>query len=60
MQEWSDDNDILMYSNYNEGKLVIAERFVRTLKAKTDEKRTANKRRSYLAYLNKLEDRSIQ
>ena len=49
-----------MYSNYNEGKLVIAERFVRTLKAKTDDKRTANNRRSYLAYLNKLVDRSIQ
>ena len=29
-----DNNDILMYSNYNEGKSVIAERFTRTLKGK--------------------------
>ena len=26
------DNDISMYSTYNEGKSVIAERFIRTLK----------------------------
>ena len=30
MQKWLDDNNILMYSN--EGKSVIPERFVRTLK----------------------------
>ena len=29
---WFDDNDVLMYSTYNEGKLVVAERFIRTLK----------------------------
>ena len=33
MQEWLDDNDILMYSTHNEGKSVFAERFVKTLKA---------------------------
>ena len=32
--EWLDNNDILMYSIYNEGKSVIAERFIKTLKAK--------------------------
>ena len=26
------DNDIIMYSTYNEGKSVVAERFIRTLK----------------------------
>ena len=26
------DNDVIMYSMYNEGKLVVAERFIRTLK----------------------------
>ena len=26
------DNDIIMYSTYNEGKSVVAERFTRTLK----------------------------
>ena len=30
MQEWLDNNDILMYSTYNEGKSVIAERFKKT------------------------------
>ena len=34
MQECLDNNDILMCSTYNEGKPVIAERFVKTLKAK--------------------------
>ena len=34
MQEWLDNNDTLMYSTHNEGKSVIAERFMKTLKAK--------------------------
>ena len=34
MQEWLENNDILMYSTHNEGKSVIAERFLKTLKAK--------------------------
>ena len=34
MQEWLDNNDILMCSTNNEGKSVIAERFIKTLKAK--------------------------
>ena len=33
MQEWLENNDILMYSTHNEGKSVIAERFIKTLKA---------------------------
>ena len=33
MQEWLDNNDILMYSTHNEGKSVFAERFVKILKA---------------------------
>ena len=32
MQEWLDNSNILMYSANNEGKSVIAERFIRTLK----------------------------
>ena len=35
MQEWLDNNDILMYSTHNEGKSLIAERFIKALKAKT-------------------------
>ena len=34
MQEWLVNNDILMYSTHNEGKSVIAERFIKTLEAK--------------------------
>ena len=31
-KKWLLDNDIIMYSTYNEGKSVVAERFIRTLK----------------------------
>ena len=34
MQEWLDNIDILMYSTHNEGKSVIAEIFIKTLKSK--------------------------
>ena len=33
-EKWLSDNDINMYSTYNEGKSVRAERFIRTLKHK--------------------------
>ena len=33
-EKWLSDNDINMYSMYNEGKSVVAERFIRTLKNK--------------------------
>ena len=33
-RKWLSDNDIIMYSTYNEGKSVVAERFIRTLKNK--------------------------
>ena len=34
MKSWLQDNNIEMYSTHNEGKSVIAERFIRTLKTK--------------------------
>ena len=34
MEEWLDNNDILMYSARNEGKSVIAEIVIKKLKAK--------------------------
>ena len=34
MQDWLDNHDILMYSTHNEGKSVIAERFIKKLKSK--------------------------
>ena len=33
-KKWLSDNDIIMYSTFNEGKSVIADRFIRTLKNK--------------------------
>ena len=56
MQNWLDDHDILMYSTYNEGKSVDAERFTRTLTSKIYQKMTANNKKCYLGFLNKLVD----
>ena len=33
-KKWLKNNDISMYSTYNEGKSVVSERFIRTLKNK--------------------------
>ena len=33
-KKWLQDNDIVMYSINNEGKSIVAERFIRTLKNK--------------------------
>ena len=33
-KKWLSDNDIIMYSTFNEGKSVVAERFIRILKNK--------------------------
>ena len=34
VDEWLQNNDIEIYSTYNEGKSVLAEKFIRTLKIK--------------------------
>ena len=34
MKSWLEKNDIEMYSTHNEGKSVVAERFIRTMKNK--------------------------
>ena len=56
MQKWLDNNDILIYSTHNEDKSVIAERFMKTLKAKIYKKMATNDNISYLPYLIKLVD----
>ena len=38
MQEWLNKNDILICSTHNEGKSVIAERFIKTLTNKIHKK----------------------
>ena len=36
MESWLEKSDIEMYSAHNEGKSVVAERFIRTLRNKKD------------------------
>ena len=51
-KKWLSDNDIIMYSVYNEGKLVRAERFIRTLKNKLYKHMTANGKNVYYDVLD--------
>ena len=39
MQKWVNDNDFLMHSTNNEGKSVVARRFIKTLKTKICKKK---------------------
>ena len=41
MKSWLEKNDIEMYSTQNEGKSVVAERFIRSLKNKIYEYMTS-------------------
>ena len=51
-EKWLSDNDINMYSRYNEGKSVVAERFIRTLKNKLYKHMTATGKNVYYDVLN--------
>ena len=52
-KKWLQDNDIVMYSTNNEGKSVVAERFIRTLKSKIYKYMTSISKN---VYINKLDD----
>ena len=52
-KKWLQDNDIVMYSTNNEGKSVVAERFIRTLKSKIYKHMTSISKN---VYINKLGD----
>ena len=52
-KKWLQDNDIVMYSTHNEGKSVVAERFIRTLKSKIYKYMTSMSKN---VYINKLDD----
>ena len=52
-EKWLKDNDIEMHSTHNEGKSVLAERFIRTLKNKIYEHMTAVTEN---VYIDKLDD----
>ena len=51
-EKWLSDNDIIMYSTYNEGKSVAAERFIRTLKNKLYKHMTATGKKVYYDVLD--------
>ena len=52
-KKWLRDNDIVMYSTHNEGKSVIAERFIKTLKSKIYKHMTSISKN---VYIDKLDD----
>ena len=52
-KKWLQDNDITMHSTYNEGKSVVPERFIRTLKNKIHKYMTSISKN---VYINKLDD----
>ena len=52
-KKWLLDNDIVMYSTYNEGKSVVAERFIKTLKGKIYKYLTSISKN---VYIDKLDD----
>ena len=56
IQKWLDNNDILIYSNHNECKSIVAERFIIILRNKTYKRFTANDSYTFLSYLDKLVD----
>ena len=51
-EKWLSGNDIIMYSTYNEGKSVVAERFIRTLKNKLYKHMTATGKNVYYDVLD--------
>ena len=55
-KKWLKDNDIEMYSIHNEGKSVIAERFIRTLKNKIYKYMTSISKNMYIDKLNDIVD----
>ena len=56
-EKWLSDNNITMYSTYNEGKSVVAERFIRTLKNKLYKHMTATGKKAYYDVLDDAVDK---
>ena len=53
-KRWLSRNNIIMYSTYNEGKSVVAERFIRTLKNKLYKHMTATRKNVYYDVLDDI------
>ena len=56
-KKWLKDNDISVYSTYNKGKSVVAERFIRTLKNKICKHMTAISKNVYFDVLDDIVDK---
>ena len=56
-KKWLKHNDIEMYSTHNEGKTVVAGRFIRTLKNKIYKHMTAISKNVYFDVLNDIVDK---
>ena len=56
-KKWLKDNRIEMYSTHNEGKSVVAERFIRTLKHKIYKHMTAFSKNVYFNVLDEIVDK---
>ena len=52
-KKWLQDNNIVIHSTHNEGKSVVAERFIRTLKNKIYKNMTSVSKN---VYIDKLDD----
>ena len=55
-KKWLKDNDIEMHSIHNEGKPVVAERFIRTLKSKIYKYMTSISKNVYIKKLDDIVD----
>ena len=53
-KKWLSDNDIIMYSTFNEDKSVVAERFIRTLKGKLYKHMTVTGKNVYYDVLDDI------
>ena len=54
MKSWLQDNDIVVYSAQNEGKSVVAEKFIRTLKSKIYRYMTSISKNVYIDKLDNI------
>ena len=54
IETWLQDNDIEMYLTPNEGKSVVSERFIRTLKNNIYKYLTSISKNSYIDKLNEI------
>ena len=56
-KKWLQDNDIVMYSTNNEGKSVVSERFIRTLKSKIYKHMTSISKNVHIDKLDDIVDK---